>query len=95
MVFGTGLVLLLMVVVGVSPLLLPYDAETMSGDAILAPPSASHWAGTDHLGRDLLARALLGGRTTLGLALLARRIHPRLGREARPPAPLAVGEPAQ
>ncbi|MEQ8931905.1 MAG: ABC transporter permease [Nitratireductor sp.] len=62
--------LLLMVVVGVSPLLLPYDAETMSGDAILAPPSASHWAGTDHLGRDLLARALLGGRTTLGLALL-------------------------
>ncbi|GHD46151.1 MFS transporter [Thalassobaculum fulvum] len=44
---------------------------------------------------ELPAVFVVGGAVTLGLALLARRIHPRLGREARPPAPLAVGEPAQ
>lgn len=68
--FGTVLLLVLIAFVGISPALLAYDAETMSIDAILSPPSASHWAGTDHLGRDLLARVLLGGRSTLGLALV-------------------------
>jgi len=29
------------------------------------PPSAAHWFGTDALGRDLLARVLVGGRTSL------------------------------
>jgi len=44
---------------------------------------------------ELPAVFVVGGAVTLGLSLLTRRIHPRLGREARPPAPLAVGEPAQ
>lgn len=44
---------------------------------------------------ELPAVFVVGGAVTLGLSLLTRRIHPRLGREARPPAPLAVGEPAR
>jgi peptide/nickel transport system permease protein len=35
----------------------------------LLPPSAEHWFGTDTLGRDLLARVLLGGRVSLGIGL--------------------------
>jgi peptide/nickel transport system permease protein len=35
----------------------------------LLPPSAEHWFGTDTLGRDLLARVLLGGRLSLGIGL--------------------------
>lgn len=34
------------------------------------PPSAAHWFGTDHLGRDLFARVLYGGRVSLAIAIL-------------------------
>jgi glutathione transport system permease protein len=37
----------------------------------LTPPSAAHWLGVDHLGRDVLSRLLFGARWTLGAALLA------------------------
>lgn len=36
----------------------------------LAPPSAAHIFGADHLGRDLYARVLFGGRTALGMGFL-------------------------
>jgi peptide/nickel transport system permease protein len=35
----------------------------------LRPPSAEHWFGTDTLGRDLFARVLVGGRTSLGIGM--------------------------
>lgn len=37
----------------------------------LASPGATHWLGTDHLGRDVLSRLLFGSRWTLGAGLLA------------------------
>lgn len=44
----------------------PYDA--IDWDAVHAGPSAAHWLGTDGVGRDLLARTLMGTRTTLLVA---------------------------
>jgi len=38
--------------------------------AILDPPSARHWLGTDEVGRDALARTLLGLRVSLLVALV-------------------------
>jgi peptide/nickel transport system permease protein len=67
-----GFVLLLIVaLIGIAPLALPFDGETMSVDAIMTAPSWAHPAGTDHLGRDVLARTLLGGQSTLLLAVLS------------------------
>lgn len=57
------------VFIAFGPLFFIYDAETMLMDAILTPPDTTHWAGTDQLGRDIFVRTLLGGRSTLGLAL--------------------------
>jgi len=45
----------------------------------LAPPSAQHWLGTDHAGRDLLARTVAGARSSLSAALLVTAIAVLLG----------------
>ena len=37
----------------------------------LQPPDGAHWLGTDRYGRDLLARVLLGGQTSIPAALAA------------------------
>lgn len=64
---GAGLFLLLEVILAVAaPPLMPHDA--LRGDLdqrLLAPGSPGYLWGTDQLGRDVLARMLLGGRVSL------------------------------
>ncbi|MEU4227758.1 dipeptide/oligopeptide/nickel ABC transporter permease/ATP-binding protein [Nonomuraea sp. NPDC026600] len=48
-----------------APLLSPYGPDTSALSAILAPHSAAHPLGGDGVGRDVLARLLYGGRTSL------------------------------
>jgi oligopeptide transport system permease protein len=43
------------------------------------PPSASHWLGTDTLGRDLLARVLTGGRLSFAVGLCATLVSLIIG----------------
>ncbi|MDR0283420.1 MAG: dipeptide/oligopeptide/nickel ABC transporter permease/ATP-binding protein [Propionibacteriaceae bacterium] len=66
-----GLVAVLAVL---APVIWGRRAETVDMTGILAPPSAAHWAGTDGLGRDLLARVLVATRLTLLLTLEATAI---------------------
>lgn len=71
------LLVLVLLVVGVLALLAPWLAPTDPMALVaapLAPPSAAHWLGADHLGRDILSRILFGARWTLGAALLASTI---------------------
>lgn len=49
----------------------PYAADP---GRILAPPTTSHWFGTDRQGRDLFARAMYGGRRSLLLAVAAEAL---------------------
>lgn len=42
---------------------------------IFQPPSLHHPFGTDHLGRDMLSRLLIGTRTTLGLSVVIACIN--------------------
>lgn len=42
------------------PSLLPYSYEDLDFDALLQPPNANHWLGTNALGQDLLAQTLRG-----------------------------------
>lgn len=54
-----------------SPLVLPHDPIAQSAELILQAPSSSHPFGTDRLGRDILSRAMLGGREAMLIATLA------------------------
>lgn len=66
-----GLIVLIALAAGAvfAPWLAPYDPTDTSPRAMLQPPSAEHWLGTDDLGRDVLSRLLYAGRVSLGLAL--------------------------
>jgi len=66
---GFGLVGALVVVVLVGLIWLPYDPLTIDLDHTLAPPSLAHWLGTDEFGRDVAARAMLGARISLSIAI--------------------------
>lgn len=62
---GLTLVTLHLVLAVIGPWIVPYDYTSMDASQTLAAPSAAHWLGTDHLGRDVLTRVLLGGREAL------------------------------
>lgn len=49
----------------------PYDPLEIEPGNILASPSASHWLGTDEIGRDILSRIIYGARISLSVALAA------------------------
>ena len=46
----------------VGPWLSSYTVGGLEAARLLEPPSATHWMGTDGLGRDLLIRVLYGAR---------------------------------
>jgi len=52
------------------PALAPYDPLASDTANALTGPSAAHWFGTDQLGRDILARLVIGSRLTLSIAIL-------------------------
>lgn len=55
-----------------APIFVPYDlAITQNSSMMLAGPSAEHIFGNDGYGRDIFARIIYGGRTSLGIALIA------------------------
>jgi peptide/nickel transport system permease protein len=54
-----------------APLVAPHDPAAVDARAILAPPSAGHWLGTDNLGRDIFSRLVYGARWSLGAAAAA------------------------
>ena len=71
---GLTLVTLHVLVALLAPLLVPYDYKAISSQLMLKAPSAAHWFGTDHLGRDILTRVLLGGREALLVTSIATPI---------------------
>ncbi len=70
---GTTIFLLFLFLAIFGPLLVPYDANQQIYTDARQPPSATHWFGTDHLGRDVFSRIILGARdifTLTGLGTL-------------------------
>lgn len=68
---GLAILLLLVLASLAAPLLTPYDPEKLQLASSLIHPNIAHPLGTDHLGRDVLARILYGGRLSLAIGFLA------------------------
>ncbi|QQX85974.1 ABC transporter permease [Cupriavidus necator] len=53
------------------PILIHADGTPAGEIQVFGPISAQHWLGTDYLGRDMLARVVLGARYTVCVALVS------------------------
>lgn len=62
---GILFLVLLVVLTSVAHWVLPFNALTQDFTSMLQGPSGVHWFGTDELGRDILARFVIGARTSL------------------------------
>jgi oligopeptide transport system permease protein len=62
------------------PLALPWQFDIIDWNAVRAAPfTATHLLGTDSVGRDLLARTLVGTRVTLSVAVAAATVALMIG----------------
>ncbi len=78
-VAGGVTLLLLAAACVLGPFLSPFDYAQQDLYNSFAPPNATHWFGTDQLGRDLLVRVLYGGRISLGVGLCATFVALTIG----------------
>jgi peptide/nickel transport system permease protein len=77
----SGLVIVAIVVLGAvtAPWLLPWDPATQDLPNRLQGPTWQHWFGLDELGRDILARVLLGARVSLLVGVVVVGVSSVLG----------------
>jgi oligopeptide transport system permease protein len=76
-----GLIVLIALLALLGPALSPYADDTLDWQHLAIPPGlqASHWFGTDRLGRDLFVRTLHGVRISLLISLLASAVSLVIG----------------
>lgn len=59
--------------------LAPYDPLAIDIRNRVSPPSAEHWMGTDHLGRDVLSRVIYGARISIQIGVTSILLGSILG----------------
>jgi oligopeptide transport system permease protein len=73
----------LLLAVGLACLFLPIfwglEPQVTNPELRYLAPSSAHWFGTDALGRDVFARVLVGGRTSLAVGLAATAVSVLVG----------------
>lgn len=73
------IVFVILIVLCIGAVISSYDPEASELSEKFQPPSASHWLGTDALGRDLFTRILYGGRISLAVGGIAVAISLLIG----------------
>lgn len=68
---GSYLILVLIIIAIVGPYLTSYDPYKVNYGSKLLGPSADHWFGTDHNGRDIFTRIIHGMRLTFVVGFLS------------------------
>ena len=70
-VAGAGIVAVFVLLAVLAPILVPFNPVQGNLNDRLQPPGATHWLGTDELGRDLFSRILFGARVSLQIQIVA------------------------
>ena len=70
---------LLCITAVLTPIIAPYGYEEQNLLLGAAPPSASHWLGTDVFGRDMLTRIMYGSRVSLAVGFIASGVAVFIG----------------
>jgi peptide/nickel transport system permease protein len=78
-IFGTVVILLVIVVAIFAPLFAPYDPYEINLSQSLQKPSSQYLLGTDALGRDTLSRLIFGSRNSLMVGIVALGIAAVVG----------------
>ena len=76
---GTSIFIIFALMAIFGPLVSPYTANQQIYDDVRQSPSIKHWFGTDHLGRDILSRVILGAQDIFLLAGLGTLIAVLIG----------------
>ena len=76
---AAGLLGVLLLAAALAPVLAPYAMDALDLANRRAAPSATHWFGTDELGRDLLTRVLYGARVSLAIGLVSALVSAAIG----------------
>ena len=79
LVIGLILTLLFVGLALVSLVWTPYDYVAQNIPNKLKPPSAEHWLGTDHFGRDIFSMIMVGARTSIAVAFIAVTVAAVIG----------------
>jgi peptide/nickel transport system permease protein len=75
-----GLIVLAMILMAaVADLVTVYDPTRNNFGAMLEPPSADYWLGTDQFGRDLYTRIVYGARTALLVGFVSAFVGATIG----------------
>jgi peptide/nickel transport system permease protein len=67
--FAFGLLVLIVFAAVFGPYIVPYDPLASDTAKALTAPSASHWFGTDQLGRDIFSRVIVATRLDFFIAI--------------------------
>ncbi|WP_206610675.1 MULTISPECIES: ABC transporter permease [Hydrogenophaga] len=78
-VIALVLIAVMLVAGSFAPQLAPFSPLDARFDAVLQPPSAEHWFGTDNYGRDVFSRILHGTRPALLLGISTALIGSLIG----------------
>jgi len=70
-VVGAGIVAAFMLLAVLAPVLVPFNPIQGDLNDRLQSPNATHWLGTDELGRDLLSRIMFGAWVSLQIQIVA------------------------
>jgi len=73
------ILVIMMLLAAIVPMISPYGIEVQDLELGPTSPSASHWFGTDLLGRDVLTRVMDGGRISLMVGFAATAVSLTVG----------------
>jgi peptide/nickel transport system permease protein len=76
---GAAIIAIMILAALLADFIAPFDPLANDYGAMLQPPSAKHWFGTDSFGRDVLSRIIYGSRTALWVGFASAFLGASLG----------------